>query len=953
MKPNKISEALKLIMQKAVVLGGTTPEVNHLALAMLHTPEGREAIADHLDIDKDLLLRPYLPQLESKKPGQPDSFTWPLEIIKVFNPELEDYDIALSELQEFTHSPKKIRSTINRPENEIMLAIGLTGLIPRLAWLNSHHLSLEAEIMRLENATSSLKEKWPHLNHFYDKLGQLLKNQLRWKIMGHMEPVFYYSSRKDVAVLDQLGIELTGKKTVKVEEGKAAFDGIPKMLGRLEPGRLIVIRLTSFNQSANIRNALYEAMRKEAPEEIGEDSLFFQGLDGEVANALAYHYVIVQVIVDDNMQEFFGYPIEEFKIILEGKVEEEDESLFSNNTFSTDELKKFIRLSNSSNSITQAQPDLYHFFSMCMSLSIASFRELTEGKIAGELSNVGIIHLAARNILSHRMEHVMPETNVLMFRQLIREIIKKTEGLTQPPEVEIRSSVIPEDSLFTGGDGLISNYAGVFVECVRQDRVLAFSMHVDKETGRIIIDEPEHIRPATDLQKKLHTLEDVAGMEEVKALFNLMMLGLREPERFDALDISPFHNVLLYGPPGSGKTYLAKAFANEVNIPFHYLSSAEVNGQRYAGFGASHLRDFLNNASIKTPCIIFFDELDAFSNREKNVNGPVAYDAKSILNTLLTFMDGLDTNRKIIFIGATNRYQDLDEALIRDGRFGIQIEVKHLKRDKRADLIRMLLKPGQVESDYEQIVEVINANLPDGHPNSGVKGLIENMKRKAVAAGKSKVALSDVEAAIDEHLMGTYDVDLDPELRKALAFKLAAEAVSSKLLMPEQLLQRITLINRQKSFGRVVAVKTSEKEFTTAREVFVEMIVTYCSLLAERKKLGHNLLPVKPEADILVKLAKMLQQNFDLGDGEATAIHYSLRKLSSDVSGARLHNKLMDLLDMAKEAASNLLAEYWSEVEIIGGQLQRDGVADRKTLGIIPDLKLDPFSLISEPSFAF
>lgn len=953
MKPNKISVALKLIMQKAVVLGGTSPEVNHLALAMLHTPEGREAIADLLDIDKDLLLRPYLPQLESLKPGQPDSFIWPLEIIRVFNPDLEDYEIPLAELEEIAASPKKSRKTLKRPENETLLAIGLAQLIPHRAWLGSHRISLEEEIVQLEEATNSLKMKWPHLKLFYDEMGQLLKNQLRWRNMGHVEPVFYYSSRKDVAMLDQLGLELTGKKPIKLEEGTDAFNSTQQKLKNLEPGRLIVFRLTSFNQSDDTRNALMEAMCKEVPEEIEEDSILFQGLDGEVVNTLSSHYVIVQVIVDDNMQEFFGYPIEEFKIILEGKVEEEEESLFSTKTYNIDELKKFLRLSNAANSITQAQPDLYQFFSMCMSLSIESFRELTDGKIAGELSDEGVIHLAARNILSHRMEYVMPETNVLMFRQLIREIIKKTEGMTRTPEVEIRSAVLPENISFPMGDALINEYLGVFVECVRQNRVLAFSMHVDKETGRIIIDEPEHIRPATDLQKKLHTLKDVAGMEDVKELFNLMMMGLREPERFEALDISPFHNVLLFGPPGSGKTYLAKAFANEVNIPFHYLSSAEVNGQRYAGFGASQLRDFLNNASLKTPCIVFLDELDAFSNRDKNRTGPVAYDAKSILNTLLTYMDGLDTNRKIIFIGATNRYQDLDEALIRDGRFGIQIEVKHLKRDKRAELIRMLLKPGHVESDYEQIVEVINTNLPDGHPNSGVKGLIENMKRKAIAAGKSKVALSDVEAAIDEHLMGTYDADLDPELRKALAFKLTAEAVSSKLLMPGQLLQRITLINRQKAFGRVVSVKTSEKELTTAREVFVEMIVTYCSLLAERKKLGRNLLPVKPEADILVKLAKMLQQNFDLGDGETTAIHYSLRKLSSEDSVARLHTRLMDLLDMAKEAASNLLAEYWSEVEIIAGQLQRDGAVSHKALDIIPNEKLYPFSLISDPGFTF
>lgn len=228
------------------------------------------------------------------------------------------------------------------------------------------------------------------------------------------------------------------------------------------------------------------------------------------------------------------------------------------------------------------------------------------------------------------------------------------------------------------------------------------------------------------------------------------------------------------------------------------------------------------------------------------------------------------------------------------------------------------------------------------------------MKRKAITNNRLTVDTTVAEAAIDEHLMGHSAPELGHEVRMALAYRLAAEAVASAMLVPGLRPQRITLVNRQKAFGHVFSKNQyAGKEVITAREVFIDMVKTYSELLAEQRVMLRNLLPVKNYTDLLTQLAELLTAHFDLGSGEEHALATSLQEVSGSGGNRQLDIGRKTLLDMAKQAAGQLLTEYWPEVEIIAGELLQKGASSPAVLGVLPTYTIDVFSLIPDASFRF
>lgn len=955
MKTKKSAEILKLILRKALAIGGPAPETRHLALAMLHTPETRKLIANVYMEEEDELHLPLLPQLDCDLPALPAKYPWPADLTDLFSL-ADDAERVTIRTEDLLADNESNAFDVRIPEDEKDLYRLLRSRFPKKAWLRRNRNFIGESAVQLENFSRALSAELTYLGGFVDELGRALGNQMQWRKVGFFEPVFFYSTRPDDSFLNDVALGLTGQEALIIDEDSDDFEELPKRIRYIKPGRLILLRFSNFGHNKGVREKLHEAMRKELPDQMKDKEFFMQHLDGTVVNLLCEHWVLFQVMVGNEMEGYMDYPVDKFKTTYFAKLDEDEENLLFGSNIEVDQAKRFLKISNASNSFLQPRPSLPMYFRTYISLCLQAFRELTESSVLNKLTDDDIVHLAAQTFLSNPQVITKPSVHVLVFRQRVEEMISKFHSVEETHRVVVKSNNTQHVADEFHGDRLIAHYAALFLLLVREERSLITSLETDAGTASLVIRyiEPEREKmPVTGENTGNHWLEHVAGMKEVKELFGQLIHALRHPERYEALNVRPFFNILLYGPTGSGKTYVAKALGNQANITFHYISAAKLNGQRYAGFGAAMLRDFLETAAQTAPCIVFIDELDAFTNRETNQTGSVAYDARSILNTLLTFMDGLDTNRNIIFMAATNRIQDLDAALLRDGRFGTRIKVKHLDRNARKDLIGLYLSPEMVEGDYENVLETINNNLAPDTPNASVKTIIENMKRRAIADDRSKVTLADVEAAIDEFEMGMKVDDLAPELRKPLAFRMAAKGVAINLLMPEQRLERITIVNRQNAFGRIVSAPFAEKEYVLAKELFCMMVITYCSLLAERRKLGLNILPVKPETEVLVSLAKNMLQHYDLGEGELTALHQALSGFSDPETDSRLHAKLTGLIGMAREAASNLLSEYWAEVEIVAGVLQRDGVANKQTLGIIPNEKLDPFSLISDPGLTF
>jgi len=202
------------------------------------------------------------------------------------------------------------------------------------------------------------------------------------------------------------------------------------------------------------------------------------------------------------------------------------------------------------------------------------------------------------------------------------------------------------------------------------------------------------------------SFNDIAGIDEAKAEFEEIVSFLKEPERYTLVGAKIPKGVLLVGPPGTGKTLLAKAIANEANVPFYSVAGSEFV-EMFIGIGAARIRDLFKKASENTPCIVFIDEIDAVGRERGAGIGGGNDEREQTLNQLLTEMDGFKENKGVIVVGATNRVDILDAALLRPGRFDRQITVNLPDRLGRIGILKVHAKNKPFDKDVS-LVQLAN-----------------------------------------------------------------------------------------------------------------------------------------------------------------------------------------------------------------------------------------------------
>ena len=202
------------------------------------------------------------------------------------------------------------------------------------------------------------------------------------------------------------------------------------------------------------------------------------------------------------------------------------------------------------------------------------------------------------------------------------------------------------------------------------------------------------------------TFDDIAGIDEAKAEFEEIVSFLKEPDKYTRVGAKIPKGVLLIGPPGTGKTLLAKAIANEANVPFFSVAGSEFV-EMFIGIGAARIRDLFKKASENTPCIVFIDEIDAVGRERGSGVGGGNDEREQTLNQLLTEMDGFKENKGVIVVGATNRVDILDAALLRPGRFDRQITVGLPDRLGRIGILKVHAKNKPFDDDVS-LVQLAN-----------------------------------------------------------------------------------------------------------------------------------------------------------------------------------------------------------------------------------------------------
>lgn len=324
------------------------------------------------------------------------------------------------------------------------------------------------------------------------------------------------------------------------------------------------------------------------------------------------------------------------------------------------------------------------------------------------------------------------------------------------------------------------------------------------------------------------TFADVAGIEEAVKELQELVTYLKNPVLFDKMGIKPPHGVLLEGPPGCGKTLVAKAIAGEAGVPFYEMAGPEFV-EVLVGVGSARIRDLFKRAKVNKPSVIFIDEIDALASRRQemfsgstdHLYNAATQERETTLNQLLIELDGFDTGKGVIFLGATNRKDLLDPALLRPGRFDRKIRIRHPNAKGRLDILKVHAKKVKLSPSVD--LPTYANNLP-GWSGAKLAQLLQEAALVAARKGHEAVERSDIDDAVDRLTVGPKraGIKLENQVQRRLATTEVGTAITSHLLRRlenakiEQC-DRLSIIPRGRTLSQVVFHRLDDESYMLER----------------------------------------------------------------------------------------------------------------------------------------
>ncbi|MCX7032276.1 MAG: ATP-dependent zinc metalloprotease FtsH [Spirochaetes bacterium] len=314
------------------------------------------------------------------------------------------------------------------------------------------------------------------------------------------------------------------------------------------------------------------------------------------------------------------------------------------------------------------------------------------------------------------------------------------------------------------------------------------------------------------------TFADVAGIDEAKEELTEVVEFLKTPKRFEELGGRIPRGVLLVGAPGTGKTLLARAVAGEAGVPFFNISGSEFV-EMFVGVGAARVRDLFAQAAAKSPCIIFIDELDALG-KARGYSPMGGYDEREqTLNQLLTEMDGFDTRKGVIIMGATNRPEILDPALLRPGRFDRQVVVDRPDLVGREAILNVHIKGVKLAPEVD--LKTIARRTP-GFVGADLANIINEAALLAARRRKHDVGMAEFSEAIDRVVAGLEKKKrlINPREKKVVAYHEAGHAVVAQCLGSADAVQKISIVPRGiAALGYTIQLPTEDRYLVMKKEL--------------------------------------------------------------------------------------------------------------------------------------
>jgi cell division protease FtsH len=331
------------------------------------------------------------------------------------------------------------------------------------------------------------------------------------------------------------------------------------------------------------------------------------------------------------------------------------------------------------------------------------------------------------------------------------------------------------------------------------------------------------------------SFNDIAGIDEAKAEFEEIVSFLKEPERYTLVGAKIPKGVLLVGPPGTGKTLLAKAIANEASVPFYSVAGSEFV-EMFIGIGAARIRDLFKKASENTPCIVFIDEIDAVGRERGAGIGGGNDEREQTLNQLLTEMDGFKENKGVIVVGATNRVDILDAALLRPGRFDRQITVGLPDRLGRLAILKVHARNKPLSEDVS-LVQL--ANRTPGFSGADLANLLNESAILATRYKKTTITKNEVNEAADRIIGGIAGSAMeDTKNKKLIAYHEVGHAIVGSLLENHDEVEKVTLIPRGGAKGLTWFAPEEDQMLVSRSQLLGRIITTLGGRVAEKVVFG-------------------------------------------------------------------------------------------------------------------
>ena len=333
------------------------------------------------------------------------------------------------------------------------------------------------------------------------------------------------------------------------------------------------------------------------------------------------------------------------------------------------------------------------------------------------------------------------------------------------------------------------------------------------------------------------SFDDIAGIDEAKAEFEEIVSFLKEPERYTLVGAKIPKGVLLVGPPGTGKTLLAKAIANEANVPFYSVAGSEFV-EMFIGIGAARIRDLFKKASENTPCIVFIDEIDAVGRERGAGIGGGNDEREQTLNQLLTEMDGFKENKGVIVVGATNRVDILDAALLRPGRFDRQITVGLPDRLGRIGILKVHARNKPFDEDVS-LVQL--ANRTPGFSGADLANLLNEAAILATRYKKNTITKNEVNEAADRIIGGIAGSTMeDTKNKKLIAYHEVGHAIVGSVLENHDEVEKITLIPRGGAKGLTWFAPEEDQGLVSRSQLLARIITTLAGRVTEQVVFGDQ-----------------------------------------------------------------------------------------------------------------